>query len=142
MNSTSAIFLPVMTLVGWTFVLLLNIPFRRFRAGFKRQVSTEDFRYGESARVPPEVGLPNRNFMNLLEAPVLFYVVGFIYYLNNTMLSWFVPLAWVYVALRVVHSLVHLSYNNVSHRLIAFAGSNIVLVMLWLMVLRTLLQTS
>lgn len=78
MNS-SAILLPVMILVGWTLVVLLNIPFRRFRAIARRQVSAEDFRYGESARVPPPVSLPNRNFMNLLEVPVLFYVVCYVF---------------------------------------------------------------
>ena len=137
-----AIFLPVMTLAGWTFVVLLVIPFRRFRAGARKQVSADDFRYGESARVPPEVGLPNRNLMNLLEVPVLFYVVSFVYYLNNTMLNWFVPLAWAYAGLRIVHSLIHLSYNNVRHRMLAFAGSNIVVVALWFMVLRCLLHTQ
>ncbi len=142
MNNTSAIFLPLMTLVGWTFIVLLNIPLRRFRAGARREVSAKDFRYGESARVPPEVSLPNRNYMNLLEAPVLFYVVGFVYYLNNAMLTWFVPLAWAFVALRVIHSVIHLSYNNVHHRLAAFASSNIVLVALWVMALRGLLLSA
>jgi hypothetical protein len=137
--NNSAILLPLMALVGWTFIVLLNIPLRRFRAGARREVTTNDFRYGESARVPPSVSLPNRNYMNLLEAPVLFYVVGFVYYLNNATLTWFVPLAWVFVGLRVIHSLIHLTYNKVSHRLAAFAGSNVVLVMLWTMVLRTLL---
>ena len=40
-------------------------------------------------------------------------------------------LAWAYVALRVVHSLIHLSYNHVYHRLAAFVVSNGVLAALW-----------
>jgi len=35
------------------------------------------------------------------------------------------------VALRIAHSAIHLSYNRVRHRLVAFATSNVVLVMLW-----------
>ena len=42
-----------------------------------------------------------------------------------------VGLAWAYVALRVVHSLIHLSYNHVYHRLAAFVVSNGVLAALW-----------
>lgn len=41
-------------------------------------------------------------------------------------------LAWTYVALRVLHSGVHLTYNHVIHRLVMFVVSNGVLVMLWL----------
>ena len=36
-------------------------------------------------------------------------------------------LAWVYVVLRVGHSLVHLSYNRVRDRLMIYAASNVVL---------------
>jgi len=39
--------------------------------------------------------------------------------------------AWSFVALRVVHSLIHLTYNRVLHRLSAFALSNAALVSLW-----------
>jgi len=41
-------------------------------------------------------------------------------------------LAWFFVAARVVHSAIHLSYNNVYHRLSAYAASNVLLVALWI----------
>ena len=40
-------------------------------------------------------------------------------------------LAWLYVAGRVAHSVVHLTYNNVLHRLTAFGASNLALLALW-----------
>lgn len=40
-------------------------------------------------------------------------------------------LAWLYVALRAAHSVVHLSYNNVYHRLAVYAASTVVLLVLW-----------
>jgi hypothetical protein len=40
--------------------------------------------------------------------------------------------AWTYVALRVVHSAVHLTYNHVFHRLIPYALSNFVLAAYWI----------
>jgi hypothetical protein len=134
-----AILLPVMTLVGWTFAVLLLIPFRRFRAAFQGKVSELDFRYGESKRVPGEVSLSNRNFMNLVEVPLLFYVVCLVFYVSGAAIASFMALAWSYVALRVVHSLIHLSYNKVMHRLSAFAASNVVLIVMWTLLLRTLL---
>ena len=69
--------------------------------------------------------------MNLLELPVLFYVVCLLIFTTGQGAALQVGLAWAYVALRVVHSLIHLSYNHVYHRLAAFVVSNGVLAALW-----------
>jgi hypothetical protein len=134
-----AILLPVMSLVGWTFLVLLQIPFRRFRASFQKKVTEHDFSHGESARVPPDVSIPNRNYMNLLEAPVLFYVVCLVFYVSGVMIPVFLTLAWSFVGLRVVHSLIHLTYNRVRHRLLPFAVSSVVLITMWVLLLKALI---
>jgi hypothetical protein len=131
-----SILLPMAALATLTFAVLLLIPFRRFRAGVAGQVIFDDFRYGESERVPPEVSIPNRNMMNLLELPVLFYVACLIYLVTARVDERALALAWAYVGLRVVHSAIHLTYNRVGHRLVAFAVSNVVLVMFWTYLLR------
>ncbi len=133
------ILLPVMALIGWTLFVLFNIPFRRFRAAFLGKVTEVDFSYGESRRVPGDVSLPNRNFMNLLEVPLLFYVVCLVYYVSGATAGNFLALAWAFVALRVAHSLIHLTYNRVRHRMLAFAASTVVLVVMWSVLLRALL---
>lgn len=125
------ILLPMLALGGWTFLVLLQIPIRRFRAGFRGQVTAEDFRYGESEKVPPEVSIPNRNLMNLLEMPVLFYALTLTLVVTRRADVTALVLAWVYVGLRVGHSLVHLSYNRVRHRLTIYAVSNVVLAVMW-----------
>ena len=84
--------------------------------------------------MPAEVSLPNRNYMNLLELPVLFYVICIVAYVTNVATDRLVPLAWSYLALRVVHSLVHVTYNRIMHRFAAFAASNFVLISMWLLV--------
>jgi len=43
----------------------------------------DDFKLGESARVPGDVSIPNRNMMNLLEVPVLFYVACLTLYVTR-----------------------------------------------------------
>jgi hypothetical protein len=128
----SAIFYPVAALVGLTFAVLLVIPVARFRAAFRGEVRAKDFRYGESANVPGRVALPNRNLMNLLELPLLFYVVCIALYVTGTVDGLALGLAWAYVGLRAAHSAVHLSYNNVFHRLAVFAASNVVLLAIWI----------
>ena len=128
----------MVALVTLTFAVLLLIPVRRFRAGIAGQIKYDDFKYGESASVPPEVGIPNRNMMNLLELPVLFYVACLTYYVTERVDDAALTLAWAYVGLRVAHSAIHLTYNRVRHRLVAFAVSNVVLIMLWTHLLRAL----
>lgn len=131
MDDRSVLF-PVMTLIGWTLLLMMLIPVCRFKAGGKGLVTGNDFKYGESSRVPGEVSLPNRNFMNLLEAPVLFYVVCILQYVTKAPVPYFIFCAWLYVALPVAHSLIHLTCNYIMHRLAAFAASNVVLIIMWL----------
>ena len=130
------ILFPVVALATLTFAVLMLIPIRRVRAGAAGLVVFEDFRYGESARVPPEVAIPNRNMMNLLELPVLFYVACLIYYVTDRVNGAALALAWTYAGLRVAHSAIHVTYNRVRDRLAAFAASNVVLVMLWTNLLR------
>jgi len=127
-----AIFAPMGAMALLTFVVLGLIPAARFRAVFARQVTPDDFKLGESPRVPAAVALPNRNFMNLLELPVLFYVAGLMYYVAGRVDQTALALAWTYVGLRAIHSVIHLSYNNVVHRLTAYAISNAVLAAFWI----------
>jgi hypothetical protein len=126
------ILFPMAALVALTFAVLLLIPYARFKAARGRLVTAEDFRFGESGRVPGHVSVPNRNLMNLLELPVLFYVACLTLYVTRTVDQTSLYLAWLYVALRAVHSLVHLTYNKVFHRLGVYAASNVVLLMIWI----------
>jgi hypothetical protein len=127
------VFTPMGAMALLTFIVLGFIPASRFRAVSARQVTAEDFKLGESARVPPQVAVTNRHFMNLLELPMLFYVAGLMYYVAGRVDQTALVLAWSYVGLRAVHSAIHLTYNNVIHRLSAYALSNAVLMAFWVM---------
>lgn len=133
---------PVFGLAFWTSLVLLLIPFYRARAVKRRGIAVDDFKYGESASVPDKVCIPNRAYMNLLEMPMLFYVVCLLICVTQIGTSSMLMLAWAYVALRILHSVIHLTYNKVMHRLTAFAISNVVLVTLWFMALGGLLSNG
>src|SRR5215471_11002803 len=106
---------PLGALVALTFLVLLLIPIVRFRAAFAGRVKREDFALGESARVPADVSLPNRNYMNLLELPILFYVLCVIILVTRKIDPALLSFAWLYVALRAIHSAIHIAYNNIFH---------------------------
>lgn len=125
------IFAPMGALAFLTFTVLGLIPLRRFRAGARQEVTADDFKLGESAKVPAHVSIPNRNYMNLLELPVLFYVASLMFFVTGKVDALVLGVGWTYVGLRVVHSAIHLTYNRVMHRLTPFAISNAVLIAYW-----------
>jgi hypothetical protein len=125
------IFMPMGALALLTFLVLALIPIRRFRAGFAGRIVPDDFKFGESKNVPSDVSIPNRAYMNLLEMPILFYVICLMLFVSAGVNEAFLYLAWGYVALRVMHSFIQVTYNNVYHRLIIFSLSNVVVIVMW-----------
>jgi hypothetical protein len=120
----SAIFTPMGVLAGITFFVLLFVPALRFFS--KGQPVAQDSATGD---IPG--GLGNPNFADLLEMPVLFYVIclaSFVAARVDVTMLW---LAWAYVVLRAVHSAVHLTYDNPTHRTALFALSNFVVLAMW-----------
>jgi hypothetical protein len=75
---------------------------------------------------------PADNFRNLFETPVLFYALVAVALATAHVPPWLVAGAWVYVALRIVHSFIHCTYNKVMHRFAAFIASFAVVVACWL----------
>jgi hypothetical protein len=134
MNQTLILF-PMLALVGWTFAVLLLMAYRRVSAAQAGRVHVRDFALGETAAVPADVAVVNRNYMNLLELPALFYAVCLTYYVTQQGDTLALGLAWTYVALRLAHSLVHLTTNRVLHRLAVFGFSNVALFGLWALLL-------
>lgn len=125
------IFAPMGILALLTFAVLGQVPFRRFQAGAAGQIKADDFKYGESASVPGHVSIPNRNYMNLLELPMLFYIASLMFFVTKKVDAIAIGIAWAYVLLRIIHSVIHLTYNKVVHRIVPFAVSNFVLMAYW-----------
>ncbi|MDR1662648.1 MAG: MAPEG family protein [Azoarcus sp.] len=124
-----SIFFPSLTLMIFTYLALVQIPWRRFRAYFRHEVGPEDFKCSESGKVPESVVIPNRVFMNLLEMPVMFYAVSVMIYVADKTDGTFIVLAWMYVALRIVHAVIFLTSNHILSRFLTFAISNVLLLL-------------
>ena len=72
------------------------------------------------------------NFRNLFELPVLFYLAVLMAFTTAHVSAILLALAWVFVALRVVHSVIHSGYNTVMHRFKAYAAGAAVLCAMWI----------
>ena len=86
----------------------------------------------EGHDIPDFVAKTTRNFNNLFEVPTLFYAGGAVYLALDQAGQLPIISAWIFVAARVMHSIIHLSYNNVLHRLIIFAIGNLSVLVMWL----------
>ena len=140
--NTTAILLPLIGMAALTALVQLLIPFARIASVRRGEVTIDDFVLGESDKVPARVSIPNRNYMNLLEFPVLLYPACLIAYVATDVSGIMVAVAWTFVALRTVHSVIHLTYNRVSHRVVAFGLSNVAMVTLWVLVTHQLVNKS
>ncbi len=71
------------------------------------------------------------NFRNLFELPVLFYAAILLALYTGTASTALLVLAWVFVALRAMHSYIHCTYNRVMDRFKAYLLSGLVLWAIW-----------
>ncbi len=128
-----SIFMPMIALVAWTFIIMLYMAYKRWSAGFTGRLKRGEFKVGESVDVPVDVRLAGRNFSNLFEMPLLFYVVCLALYMTHGVTQALLLLAWIYVALRIIHSGIHVTYNKILHRFSVYAVSSFVLLAMWIM---------
>ena len=71
------------------------------------------------------------NFRNLFELPVLFYAAMLLSIHAGIESTAMLVLAWVFVALRALHSYIHCTYNRVMDRFKAYVLSGFMLWAIW-----------
>jgi hypothetical protein len=71
------------------------------------------------------------NFRNLFEVPVLFFAVCCALAVTDTVTPAQLVLAWLFVALRAIHSLIHVTYNRVLHRFAVYIAGTLCVFAMW-----------
>lgn len=109
---------PMFMLVILTMVIMVLTARVRVRSVQTGKVPQSYYSLMEGHDIPDFVAKTTRNFNNLFDVPTLFYA-GFAVYLALDQTGR-IPVisAWVFVTARLLHSIIHLSYNNVLHRLV------------------------
>ncbi|HEY5337399.1 MAG TPA: MAPEG family protein [Rhizomicrobium sp.] len=122
---------PVLALVTWTLIVWIWMYAVRIPAMNAAKLDPQSARFPGSLNVLPDhVRQVADNYNHLLEQPVIFYALVFYIYLAGTVDSLAITLAWAYVVLRVVHSLIQCTINRVPLRFTVFALSTLVLMVL------------
>ena len=134
----SSMIAPVMALVAWSLVMWVWMYVQRIPAMHKAGVKPQDARFPGSLDILPDSARQAAdNYNHLMEQPTIFYAAALAIQVAGHADDMAVRLAWVYVGLRVLHSLVQVSINLVALRFLLFAISTGVLAG---MVIRELMQ--
>ena len=122
---------PVLTLIGWTFVMWIWLYATRIPAMRASRVDLVAVsRTGAKLELPPEVSRVADNYNHLHEQPTIFYALALAAEHGAAVDGISVAMAWTYVGLRVVHSLVQATRNVIMVRFFVFAAASLVLLLL------------
>ena len=115
----TALLTPVFTLILWTFAITAIMAYGRVR--FTKDPQDAAHTRDLKGMMPAWVERTADNYNHLFEQPVAFYVVTLSIALMNNIEPLMVQLAWGFVFVRIIHSLVQLTINIVLLRFVIFA---------------------
>ena len=129
--NTAPIIAPIVALAGWTLVVWAWMLVTRLPALRNAGVKLGKLRGGTGRNaegvVPDKVQWKAHNYNHLHEAPTIFYVVALGLAIIGQGDGLNALLAWLYVALRIVHSLIQILWNKVIWRLAVYIASQLVI---------------
>ena len=131
----SPIIAPVVALAAWTLIVMLWMVVARF-AEFKRLgITLDNIPPGSrgadlEGRADPRAQWKSHNYTHLVEQPTVFYAVALALAVMGMGRGESVYIAWAYVALRVIHSLIQATVNVVKWRLMVFVLATLCLIAL------------
>ena len=129
-----ALVYPMFALVLLTATVLVIMFRSRARAVREKKISSAYFRTFQGETEPEFIAKPSRHFVNLFEAPTLFYVACLAAMVTQTGGRAALVLAWAYVAARVAHAFIHLGRNRLRHRIPVYGASWAILLAMWVSV--------
>ena len=132
--SELSILQPVVALAAWTMVMWIWMYATRIPAMGAAKVEPDKLANDPETTLdrvlPPQVQWKAHNYNHLHEAPTVFYAIALVLFLTGEGDGRTAVLAWAYVALRVLHSLVQATVNKVVIRFAIFWLSSTVLIAL------------
>lgn len=122
----SPLLAPLVALVAWTLVVMAWMAVTRFATFRKMGVTLNNIPAGSrgvnlEGKAPDQVQWKSHNYTHLLEQPTIFYAIVITLALMGMDTPVNVWLAWGYVALRIVHSLIQCTVNTVKYRFAVFS---------------------
>ncbi|MBA3810204.1 MAG: MAPEG family protein [Caulobacteraceae bacterium] len=131
MASPHSLLTPVLALVVWSLVIWLWMYATRIPAIQKAGIDPATAREPDALNaLPLSVRQVAYNYNHLMEQPTIFYALAFYSYLAGQQNGANIALAWAYVVLRIVHSLIQVTVNVVIVRFAAHVVGTLALIAL------------
>jgi hypothetical protein len=134
MNNLMTMMAPVLALIVWTLIVLVWLYARRIPAMRKAGIDPAKIKGSESyASMPPmdpKAVWVADNYNHLHEQPTIFYALCIYSHLTGVADEINAGLAWAYVGIRVVHSLIQVTSNFVPVRFVVFNIGSLVLMII------------
>ena len=121
---------PIVALVAWSLLMLIWLYITRFMGMARFKLRPGKVTKEQIEALPGWVKNPAANYTHLMETPTIFYAIAFSLQLLDQAHPINIGLAWLYVTIRIVHSLVQATFNFIPLRFLLFVASAVVLVML------------
>ena len=141
MSNQYWIFIPllaqvILTIMVWLWMYKTRITEMKIKKIRPQELATTS----DAAKHLSDVVTPSENFTNLFEVPVLFYVAVLTLFVTQSADTITMALACLFVALRYVHSFIHVTYNQVMHRFLVYIAGALVLYVLWVAIAIILIE--
>lgn len=124
-------FQPAFAMVALTFLVWCRLYYVRIGEMHRRRIAPQSLADSAGVAARLQDTRASDNFRNLFELPVLFYLGLGVLALSGPATSMTMALAWAFVALRVLHSAIHCTYNRVMHRFVVYVAGALVLWAFW-----------
>lgn len=128
---TNNILLPCAAMVGLTAAVWVRALYERIVEMRTRRIPAQSIATSRDAARLLKNTRALDNFANLFELPVLFYVLCLALLATHSGSTGYVAAVWVFVALRMGHSIIHVTYNRVLHRFAFWAMGALWLFGMW-----------
>lgn len=127
------ILVPLFAQVLLTFLVWLLLVYSRVTTILRQRINPQVLaNEARSNEIYKDITNLSDNFENLFEVPVLFYAAALLIFQTGKSDAIFVGLAWVFVAIRALHSLIHCTSNIILYRFYAYLSSTAVLLVIWI----------
>ena len=128
----SPLLAPIVALVAWSLVMYIWMYAARLTAMKRAGISLKGRRGTRGGAlegvIPDEANWKAHNYAHLMEQPTIFYAIVIALILMDFDQQINVYLAWAYVGLRIVHSLIQATVNVVAYRFLVFTLSSLCLI--------------
>jgi hypothetical protein len=125
------VWLPCSAMVLVTAIVWIKLYADRLGEMRARGISPQSLATAREAAGRLEKTAAADNFRNLFEVPVLFYVWCIAVAMTGGSTAGLVAAAWVFVGLRALHSLIHVTWNRVLHRFLVYFASTVLMFAMW-----------